>query len=167
MAQYVMINRRAGKFTDVAKAASRATVADALQAIPSGSIVADHNPADELARRIVVFDAKPDEVAAMRQGLSSDVMIEPLIRRSLHANRRPMQFSTALPMSNVTAAARSPSFTFTAKGSGKVLPNIEALIYLRDNSGGVRNQQVQTDAQGRASLVIPSGSVVAAVEPIP
>lgn len=168
MAQYVMINRRAGKFTTEAKVASRATVADALQAIPGGDIVADHNPADELARRIVVFDANPDEVAAMRQGLSSDVMIEPLIRRSLHGHRRPMQFAKSLPTSNVTlAAARSASFSFTAKGSGKVLPNIEALIYLRDNSGGVRNQKVKTDAQGRASLVIPSGSVVAAVEPIP
>lgn len=56
MPRYVLVNRRAGKFTTEQKHASRATVAMTLASLQGSSrIISDKDPADELARRVVVL----------------------------------------------------------------------------------------------------------------
>jgi hypothetical protein len=51
MPEYVLVNRRSGKFTDNSKLASRATVLTTLGMITSGRIVSDHRPENPLARQ--------------------------------------------------------------------------------------------------------------------
>jgi Subtilase family len=170
MPRYVLVNRRAGKFTAEAKEASRAHVATAITRLEQNAkIVSDKNPKDELARRVVVFDADANEVARMRTSLSNDVIIEPLIRRFLH-RRTPLAFSKAVP---VKAAARSVSATQTAgspysvkvTAGGQALAGIQVMFYFSGTGSGYTT--VTTDNRGVASVNIPSGSQVAMVEPIP
>ena len=77
MARYVMANRRSGKFLDVEKRASRATVAAGLDQLSANlNVIADRNPVDELARRVVVFEADPEDIAAKAAALPTDCIVE-------------------------------------------------------------------------------------------
>lgn len=169
MPRYVMVNRRADKFTDQAKAASKAAVASAL-AVMDGStrVVSDHNPADDLARRVVVFDAEAADVADMKKSLSPDVVIEPAIQRSLHLPRTPIELRPALPMpASAANAAGASNFRITATGGGKPLADIQVMFYVQDPFGQVRTRTLNTNKQGQAQIVVPPGYNIAAVEPIP
>ena len=66
MPQYVLVNRRSGMYTNTAKIASRATVTATLGMLPSATILADHQPADPLARQVVLLDADAAQVAAIK-----------------------------------------------------------------------------------------------------
>jgi hypothetical protein len=59
MPQYVLINRRGGKFTESAKIASRATVEATLGMLPDARILEDRRPVDPLARQVVLLEADP------------------------------------------------------------------------------------------------------------
>src|SRR4030081_2381802 len=88
MARFVLVNRRAGLFTDVTKEASRASVATTLNALGSrADVLSDHDPADPLARRVVVFEADPAHVAELSASLGPHAIIEPLVYRFLHGVR--------------------------------------------------------------------------------
>src|SRR5207248_1630337 len=98
MTQYVLMNRRAGKFTTEAKTASRAAVATTVARLSGSSrVVADRDPADETARRVVVLDADAAQVARLRSTLPPDAILEPLVRRKLH-RRTPIELAAASPM---------------------------------------------------------------------
>ena len=58
MARYVMANRRAGKFLDDEKRASRAALAASFDQLFAANVnvIADRDPQDELARRVVLFE---------------------------------------------------------------------------------------------------------------
>lgn len=46
MPKYVMVNRRAGKFTEEAKLASRASIASAMSLVSSKAVLEDRAPKD-------------------------------------------------------------------------------------------------------------------------
>ncbi|HET9372619.1 MAG TPA: hypothetical protein VFO19_20290, partial [Vicinamibacterales bacterium] len=81
MARYVMANRRAGKFLDAEKRASRDAIESGFERLFARGVdlIGDLAPADELARRVLVFDADPIEVSAKAGTLSRDVIVEPEI----------------------------------------------------------------------------------------
>ena len=121
MARYVMANRRAGKFMEGQKRASREALETGFSNLFAASvdIIGDHAPADELARRVVVFDADPEEVTAKASALSADVMVEPEILHFPVARRRPApRRSTrkAKPVARrrLSATGRSPAVTARA-----------------------------------------------------
>jgi len=165
MAQYVLINRRSGLFTDDAKIASRASVAATLGLLPTAQIVADHRPADPLARQVALIDADPGEVAALREQLPPEAILEPAIRRSLHRRRVPIELRPAIPQA-VTQALSASTYKVTITAGGARLSNTDVMVYLRD-AGGIRVQTITTDANGGIKVSVPSGSTVAFVEPIP
>ena len=140
MARYVMANRRAGKFLEVEKRASRAAVAAGFnQLSASVDVIADRNPADELARRVIVFEAEPEEIAAKAAALPTDCIVEAEI---LHfplgqtLERRPgariigQRSSTVLDLSAIDAPLTA--FTAMVSGSGAPLFGAEAILFLRD-----------------------------------
>src|SRR5260370_36273215 len=90
MPQYVLVNRRSGMFTKSAKISSRATVPATLGLLTSAKIVADNQPADPLARQVVLLDADPGQVAALQSTLPADSILEPAVRRDLR-RLRPLQ----------------------------------------------------------------------------
>jgi hypothetical protein len=168
MPRYVLLNRRAGKFTAEQKIASRAAVATVLTQLEGNSrVIADKDPADDLARRVVVFDADAAEVAKMRSSLPSDAILEPLLRRTLHC-KTPIELKRSLPAAAMTAGdAAASRYSVTVKGAGSPLSGIEVMFYVRDPSGQVRTTQATTDNQGRANVTVSPGYVVSFVEPIP
>ena len=88
MARYVMANRRSGKFLDVEKRASRATVAAGLNQLSAHvNVIADRDPADDLARRVVVFEADPEEIAAKAAALPTDCIVEAEILQVVREQR--------------------------------------------------------------------------------
>jgi hypothetical protein len=169
MPRYVLINRRAGKFTDTAKHASRAAVAMTLSRLGgSARVVHDKDPKDELARRVVVLDADASSIAALQSTLSPDAIIEPLIRRSAH--RRPIELRSAIPRAAVAGTvggAAGAAYTTTIKAGGNPLSGIEVMFYVQDQSGQIQTLKTNTDQQGRCGLTLRPGDVMSFVEPIP
>lgn len=166
MAQYVLVNRRSGMFTDQAKTASRASVATALGMLPSARVVASRDAQDPLARQVVLLDADESQVAAMRARLPADAVLEPAIRRELHERHVPLELQPAIPLA-VGKLANAAPYRVTIKGSGKALGNIDVMIYLRDAAGQIQTSTVKTNGSGKLSFRVPPGFVVAFLEPIP
>ena len=162
MARYVLANRRAGKFTAQAKIASRFALTSALQMVKNAKILADRSPSDELARRVVILDADPVEITAMRSSLPADAILEPLIQRKLH-RRIPIGLRPIAP----SAVRTGTPYRVTIQASSQPLSDIEVMIYVRDSGGQTRVSTITTDAEGRAGLTLPSGGTIAFVEPIP
>lgn len=165
MPQYVLVNRRSGMFTNDEKIASRATVSATLGLLTSARIVADHRPADPLARHVVLLDADPEQVAALRATMPVDSILEPAVRRNLH-HRVPIELGTTMPHAATTKGGAT-NYKLTVIAGGKPLGKIDVMLYLRDPGGQVQIKTVKTNAKGKLSFPVPSGFQIAFVEPIP
>jgi subtilisin family serine protease len=180
MARYVMANRRAGKFLEAQKTASRAALAAGFDNLFASSVdvVHDLSPTDELARRVVVFDAEPEEVAAKALSLSTDVMLEPEILHFPVGGRRgrvrptvadraaspPAMTAPAVTGPTALAAAAAPLagpvFAINVTGSGGPLQGAEVLVFIV----GLRDPlSTTTDSAGVARLTLPPGAQVIGV----
>jgi hypothetical protein len=62
----------------------RASVSATLGLLTSARVVADDQPADPLARRVVLLDADAGQVASLHASLPADSILEPAVRRYLH-----------------------------------------------------------------------------------
>jgi subtilisin len=155
-------------FTDNAKVASRATVAAALGMLTSARIEADHQPADPLARQVVLLEADAGQVAAMRASLPPDSILEPAVHRNLHA-RVPIELRPTIPhtVTAATAATAATNYKVGITGGGKPLPDIDVMLYLRDPAGQVQSVTVKSDAHGKVNYRVATGYEMAFVEPIP
>ena len=165
MPEYVLVNRRSGKFTNTSKLASRATVLTTLGMLTSARIVSDHRPEDPLARHVVLLDADPEQVATMRKNLPADSILEPAVRRGLH-HRIPIELQSAIPHT-ASPKATGTRYNLTVTAGGAPLPYIDVMLYLRDPGGQVQNTTVKSDANGKLSFTVPNGFQIAFVEPIP
>jgi subtilisin len=166
MPRYVLVNRRAGKFTAEEKQASRSILSATLARLEgSAQVLADKNPRDDLARRVVMFEADADQVAKMQSALPSDAMIEPLIRRSLGIGR-PVELFDALMMAATRDGAVS-TYHVTVKGGNNPLPGTQVTFYVRDQNSQLRAAQAVTDRQGRAKIGLGAGQMVSFVQPFP
>jgi subtilisin family serine protease len=165
MPQYVLINRRSGKFTAEAKIASRATVQTTLSMLTSARIISNEQPTDPLARQVVLLDADAEQVTAIRASLPADAILEPAVRRSLH-RRVPIELRPVIPHMSAASANSAPYDVTITAGDGP-LANIQVMLYLRGPGGGVHVKTIDTDDQGRVSFAVPSGFQIAFVEPIP
>jgi subtilisin family serine protease len=165
MARYVMANRRAGKFHEFEKEASRRALESGFNQLFSASvnIVNDLNPADSRARRVMVFDADPDEVAAKASSLPTDVMVEHEI---LHY---PIRLVAGMEAASVLDLALAPQVTFTAFVTGAGAPLLGATVILIALDPFNRQHQITqfTDAAGSAMLSLPSTLQPAALVVLP
>lgn len=166
MAQFVLVNRRGGLFSTDQKINSRASVQTALGLIPTAQVVADHNPADPLAREVALIDANPIDIPALLRRLPENAILEPAIRRRLHRPFSPIELKDAIPHVAATAAV-SGSYQVKITGNGAPLANTEVMIYLRDSAGRLQQNSVRSDRGGGVRFSVPQGFSVAFVEPIP
>jgi subtilisin family serine protease len=165
MMRYVLSHRRSGKFTDEAKIASRDAVRATLKLLSSARVVADHPPADRLARRVVLIDAAARQVAALRGKLPPDAILEAVVPRYLHGHV-PAGHRPAAPRAAAAKAGAAP-YTLTVTGKDQPLAKIEVKLYLRGPGGRDREETLKTDAKGKLSCPIPRGFRVMFVKPIP
>ena len=137
MGRYVMANRRAGKFRDDEKAASRAALGGVLGGVTANAdIVCDRAPDDATARRVVIFEADSAEMAARTHEMPPDVFLEPEILHWVS----PMDFLGVghfIP-SNSTGVGKTVSMRVTVRGSGP-LRGARVSLYLRA-PGGLRSR---------------------------
>ncbi|HJQ59221.1 MAG TPA: S8 family serine peptidase [Vineibacter sp.] len=171
MARFVMANRRAGKFQETAKRASRAAVATTFSAIESAvSVVNDFDPPDELARRVVVFDADPKDIQAKLATSLDDVLIEPEILHWPDTVRVADFIGAARPPAARAAAAAFGSgvkVTLRVRGDGKSLRGAEVLLFLRGFGGQSGELSGITDGNGRVSFTFGSAFRPAAAVIVP
>jgi subtilisin len=146
---------------------SRATVQTTLNMLTSAQIIADQSPVDPLARHVSVIEADSDEVAAIRDQLPAEAVIEPVVRRDLHRRFVPIELQAAIPHVPGGVAAGSSPYQVTITAGGAALASTDVLLYLREPGGAIRVKRVRTDANGRMRAGVPLGLSIAFVEPIP
>ena len=174
MARYVMANRRAGKFHETGKRASRGAISSAMDLLAASvSVLQDLEPKDDTLRRIVHFDADPTKVSAMAATLSPDVILEPEIRR-WPVSDAPRDFATlALDAPAVPAAVgagRQRVVTVTGGAQvGAPIPLVGAdlTLFLRGPGGLPRKLTTQTNHQGVASFTFSAQFLAAALVVVP
>lgn len=167
MARYIIVNRRAGLFTQEAKIASRESVDSALAEISDAKIISDRQPKDRLARRVVVFDAAPGRIARVASKLPRSVVIEPLVRRKLHQHLRPMIMRNSIPLNVSAVRTGKAGYVIKISAGGKPLGDIQVLFYLVTSSGQMTTNSLNTDASGKVAINPPAGYQISMVEPIP
>ena len=166
MARFVMANRRAGKFHEFEKVASRAALESGFSQLFAASvnIINDLNPADTQARRVVVFEADPVEVSAKAASLPADVMLEPEI---LHFPIAAVAGMQAAPMVDLTAAGPQVTFTVFITGGGAPLFGATVILFALDQFNGQHEIHQITDRAGTAALSVASTLRPAAVVVLP
>lgn len=134
MARYVMANRRAGKFDKEEKSLSLDSVSVTFERsfLEYVDVIHDEKPSDEQARRIIVFDAEPSEVASKISQMGPDVIVEPEI---LHFK------ATALPLDvahlrsgakpRAIPAGTGRILTVTITSDGALLEGARVVLFLR------------------------------------
>ncbi len=164
MARFVIANRRAGRFTADAKAASRFAVAVTLDGLSSAQIVEDNAPDDPLARRVVVVEADPVDIERERAAAGPDTIIEPEI---LHhpLTVLPNDLAVAVPIEAAPAAFGNVT-RVVITGGGAALASCQVTVFFR-GVGGTSSAAAVTDAQGKCDVPNPAGAVVAGVLALP
>jgi subtilisin len=165
MARYVMANRRAGKFQDSQKRASRDALERgfSLSLAASVDVVRDLNPEDELARRVMVFEADPEEVAAKAPMLTGDVIVEREIPHS------PLSTLGGMRGLSVLSAMLGPTTAFSAivTGGGVPLHGATVLLIALDKFNREHEIMDVTDGAGMATLPLSSTLRPAALVVLP
>ncbi len=167
MPRYVLANRLAGKRTDSAKRGSRAAVDEALARLKGVKIISDHRPDDDRHRRIVILEVGKAKIERLRAALPPDVILEPVIERSLHS----VPIVKLAAAQDVTAPPAAPPCTVTVTGAGgPPLTGIKVVFYMRDRRGKMwaGHPRPYTNGQAVAKQRVPKKSyAVAFVRPVP
>lgn len=154
MARFVMANRRAGKFQQSEKLASREALASTLDRLSGGiEIVKDFKPRRKSARRVVLFEADHREMEAKATDLPADVMVEPEIlhwqepaypaefaglRQTASENRMPLGDGNAL--------------TLRILGNGEPLAGASATLFVRGVGGAQNTLEAVSNDHGEAKF---------------
>jgi subtilisin len=166
MARFVIANRRAGKFRETDKRAARAAVERAFSVISHGvDTLADNQPGDATARRVLVVATDASTIAAMPK--DPDVLVEPEI---LHFNEtfRPTGFLSGESMSNFVSSGlslRSVEIDVVSS-TGARLHGARAHLFLR-GPGGIRRELTQLSEFGRVLFNFPSAFEAAMLVIVP
>ncbi len=113
-------------------------------------VLSDHDPADPLARRVVVFEADPKQVAMLRQTLPLYATIEPLVYRHLH-HRRPPFLREAVRLDAHLLRRGDNRFRVSISAGGRPLSGAEVLLYISDGFRSVNPMTATSDAQDRSA----------------
>jgi subtilisin family serine protease len=161
MARFIMTNRRAGKFLESQKKASREAVEAGFRTMfeASADSISQPTPPDDLARRVFFFDADPEEVAVKAADFPQDVIVEPEIphRPVQRWGPPPVGVQATAVLEAIPTAAAAPQVSVRVVGSGAPLHGAGVILTVRDLVGEQRRFHAETDADGEASLLFPPG----------
>ena len=173
MAKFVLTNRRARKFNDTEKMASRNTLDRTLSGLkPKVNVIHDHQPHNPASRRIIVLEADEAEILALMSRLPDDVLLEPEILHWTSATLFPVD------LANLQRAKVAEQFLVGSgldlrvevKSNGKPLEHAKVFLVLQTWGRIQRILADETDASGHvnfshgwffrpvALIVIPLGS---------
>ena len=150
--QFVVSNRRAGKFRETEKRASRAAlnVVDTVMT-QTTHMVSDFVPADDLARRTMILEGSQSEMMALDARTDEDVIVEPLILHK-HDNALLGAFSAFDVIRTDSSFPSSTANPVSIQVSGRGQPLDHASVYLivRALNGQNRVFEGVTNAAGEA-----------------
>ncbi|MCZ6861836.1 MAG: S8 family serine peptidase [Alphaproteobacteria bacterium] len=160
MAKYVMSNRRAGKFTDEAKMASRKSLETSFSQISNSVDVFGDKAKGETSRRTIFFMADPSEIESKREAFGPDVIIEPEIVHHKMLDNFSFDLMKAVPLDLVPAFRQEAAdqrflgtqreTVVTVRGNRRLLHGVEVLLFL-SGPGGLRERVEQrTNSRGKA-----------------
>lgn len=154
MARFVMVNRRAGKFHEREKRESREAVRSTLSHMSAAvRIVRDTEPEDPEARRVIVFDGNPAEIAVLARDLPADVILEPEILHYIdYAKPAPLTAFHRFELSGPVSGGGDRDLDLTIHGGGIPLPNAAVTLALRSLGGRFRELDAVSDANGQVSF---------------
>jgi subtilisin family serine protease len=156
MARYVLSHRRVGVTDPSQRAAIRADADHAFSAVLAESvdIVGALRPEEEARREVIVFDANPSEVAAKREELGPDVVLEPEILHYPATTRLTADSSGIGGPADPAAppAGSGQTLRLTVRGPSGPLEGAEVLLTLRDVGTQVKTVSARTDSNGRVSI---------------
>ena len=170
MARYVMANRRAGKFTNTEKLASRASMSNVLESsfMAGASVLGDNQPKRETARHAVLFEAEPAEMAVLKSSLPDDVIVEPEI---IHYTDTylPMDF---LDVSRETLAApaafgKTTRLDLEVRSGSQPLFGAEVTLFLRASGSSARSLLATTNEYGKVHFEFSNFYSASAVVAVP
>ncbi len=150
--QFIISHRRAGKFRENEKTASRNAVASMLEAMPTGvsdRILTNREPPDAQARRTLVMEgSRADFEDAMRDA-PDDVIVEPLIRY-YHGNANLRRFRKADVISPASSfpTGTGVQVTIRVRGRGQPLEHATVMLFVRELTGNVRRLDRVTNTVG-------------------
>ncbi len=155
MTRFVIANKRSGKFNQDERrvARERLDLAFDRQLSHNVSVIGDTKPDDSAARRIVVFDANPNDIVAILESPPPDVIIEPEI---LHyptpslpfvEDARPLQSPIHGPYSRLEVHVR---------GNDCDLEGAVVLLIVRGARWHSAKLQKTTTSTGRVRFAYPS-----------
>lgn len=155
MARYILSHRRAGKFGEDEHLQSRATLGVALRRMEAEvNVVRDFEPEDPEARRVLILEAEPADIAARMRDLPPDVLLEPEIIHWPLTNI-PIDFIGVRAVSATTApaaAGATRSVTVQVLGAGSPLAHATVLLFLRGPGGAENKLEGFTNASGDVSF---------------
>ncbi|MGI8685035.1 MAG: S8 family serine peptidase [Acidimicrobiales bacterium] len=169
MARYVLSHRRAGKFHETEKRASRAAAERSFLLFESSAdVVSRLAPSSETAREVIVFEADPAEVFAKVALMPEDSLLEPEI---LHypATTLPVDLARAAAVSapGEAVAGTGTKFRVTVRGASAPLHHADVNLFLR----GAGNRQTSltraTGADGKALFTFTGAWTPAALVVVP
>ncbi len=159
MARYVMSHRRAGRFRTEEKLASRAALESSVRRVANlstATVLFDNLPADELARRTVVFEADAEELAAISRNFAaagSDVILEPeLLRWPSIVFPPPFRHLEGAGELAKAPAGTGRLFTVEARSAGRALAHATVYLFLQRAGGRRTSLTDETDADGVVEL---------------
>ncbi|WP_414584896.1 S8 family peptidase [Scytonema sp. PCC 10023] len=155
MARFVMANRIAGKFKNAEKVASRQSLDFTFETEFSHrvNLISDINAKQPDTRRIVVFDAEPNEMAVIANNLPPEVILEPEI---LHYPTETRFHSAWIPFvtteENAADAGNGQTLTVHVKGNGQGVEGAELILLLRNAFGATDSIEVKQKTPASGSV---------------
>ncbi|MBG6154768.1 subtilisin [Labrenzia sp. EL_159] len=153
--KFVVANRRAGKFRETEKQASRNAVKSLLNTMSVGrqsTVLKDREPVDQESRRTVVMEGNETDYQTAKRDAPDDVIVEPLIEHH-HGN---VMFRNFRAVDVVSPTSSFPTGTgnqvkFTVRGRGERLANATVMLFVRELTGRVRRLDQVTDSSGEVT----------------
>jgi subtilisin family serine protease len=156
MARYVLSQRRVGVTDPSRKAAIRADASQAFSTLFADNVdvVGISSPEEETKREVIVFDANPAEVAAKREELSSDVILEREILHFPATVTLPADSTRVdgLPIAGIASTGTGQTLTITVRGPSGPLENAEVLLTLRAVGTQLNTLTARSDPEGQVSF---------------
>lgn len=158
--KFVIANRRAGKFRETEKRASRTAVKSLLNTMTSGPhtpVLQDREPDDKEARRTIIMEGNEVDYQTAKREAPDDVIVEPLIEHH-HGNTVFRNFQTEDVVSPIGSfpTGSGNQIKFTVRGRGKGLANATVMLFVRELTGRVRRLDRVTDSSGNVNYDLSS-----------
>lgn len=131
--RYVMGNLMANHLSAEAQVASRAAIDREISVLSGVDVISDNRPEDERRRRLVTFEADPQQVEALKAELPADVIVEPEILHYL-SDDVPPELSGAQFKSLPNVAGSGRSFKISVQGKSRPLDGAKATLYLQSGN---------------------------------